>query len=67
MFCDGDCTYAMCGDGYHNMLSEECDDGNAANNDGCIGACVLNECGDGVVWEASRAATTATSMTPMTA
>ena len=20
MFCDGDCTYAMCGDGYHNML-----------------------------------------------
>jgi cysteine-rich repeat protein len=50
MFCDGDCTYAMCGDGYHNPLSEACDDGNAANDDGCIGACLVNECGDGVLW-----------------
>jgi cysteine-rich repeat protein len=40
----------MCGDGYHNMLSEQCDDGNANNDDGCIGACVLNVCSDGVVW-----------------
>jgi cysteine-rich repeat protein len=50
MFCDGDCTYAMCGDGYHNMLSEQCDDGNSASDDGCVGACVVNVCGDGIVW-----------------
>jgi cysteine-rich repeat protein len=51
MFCDGDCTYVMCGDGYHNMLSEQCDDGNAENNDACVGACLLNVCGDGKMWE----------------
>jgi cysteine-rich repeat protein len=51
MFCDGDCTYAMCGDGYHNMLSEACDDGNALNTDGCVGACVLAVCGDGNLYE----------------
>jgi cysteine-rich repeat protein len=49
--CDGDCTYVMCGDGYHNMQSEQCDDGNQSNDDGCIGACILNVCGDGVVNE----------------
>jgi cysteine-rich repeat protein len=51
MFCDADCTYAMCGDGYHNMLSEQCDDGNAANDDACVGACSINVCGDGAVWQ----------------
>ena len=51
MFCDGDCTYAMCGDGYHNMLSEQCDDGNSENNDECVGACQLNVCGDTYVYE----------------
>ena len=40
----------MCGDGYHNMLSEQCDDGNGNNDDACIGACLNNVCGDGVVW-----------------
>jgi cysteine-rich repeat protein len=40
----------MCGDGYHNTLSEQCDDGNAANDDGCVGACQINVCGDGIVW-----------------
>jgi cysteine-rich repeat protein len=49
-FCDGDCSYAMCGDGYHNMLSEQCDDGNAANDDGCVGSCQLNVCGDAMHW-----------------
>src|SRR5690606_22122322 len=49
MFCDGDCTFAMCGDGYHNMLSEQCDDGNAANTDGCVGACQVSACGDGYI------------------
>jgi cysteine-rich repeat protein len=51
MYCDADCTYSVCGDGYHNMLSEECDDGNEDNNDGCIGPCLINVCGDGVLWE----------------
>jgi cysteine-rich repeat protein len=51
MFCDADCTYVMCGDGYWNMLSEACDDGNADNTDGCVGACVVNVCGDGILWE----------------
>ena len=46
MFCDGDCTYAVCGDGYHNMLSEQCDDGNDLNDDACVGACLNNVCGD---------------------
>ncbi|MCA9638813.1 MAG: DUF4215 domain-containing protein, partial [Myxococcales bacterium] len=50
MFCDADCTYAVCGDGYHNTLSEDCDDGNNLNDDGCVGACVTAYCGDGYVW-----------------
>jgi cysteine-rich repeat protein len=50
MFCDGDCTYAMCGDGYHNMLSEACDDGNALNDDACVGACQFNVCGDAIIY-----------------
>jgi cysteine-rich repeat protein len=50
MFCDGDCSYAMCGDGYHNLQSEQCDDGNEANDDGCVGACQINVCGDGITW-----------------
>ena len=51
MFCDGDCTYVMCGDGYHNTLSEQCDDGNELSNDGCVGACLLAVCGDGHLYE----------------
>ena len=51
MYCDGDCTYSLCGDGYHNMLSEECDDGNKLNNDGCVGPCMIAACGDGFVYE----------------
>ena len=50
MFCDGDCTYAVCGDGYHNMLSEQCDDGNENNDDACVGPCQLNVCGDGYLY-----------------
>ena len=41
----------MCGDGYHNMLSEECDDANSLNTDGCVGPCWLAECGDEFVYE----------------
>ena len=51
MFCDGDCTYAVCGDGYHNMLAEECDDGNNENTDGCVGPCWVASCGDDYVYE----------------
>jgi cysteine-rich repeat protein len=40
----------MCGDGYHNTLSEDCDDGNSANDDGCVGACQLAFCGDTFVY-----------------
>ena len=50
MFCDGDCTYAMCGDGYHNTLAEECDDGNTSSDDGCVGPCLIATCGDGFVY-----------------
>ncbi|PRP90672.1 hypothetical protein ENSA5_62910 [Enhygromyxa salina] len=51
MFCDADCTFAVCGDGYHNTLSEECDDGNSENTDGCVGPCELATCGDTFVQE----------------
>lgn len=53
--CPQDCLAAVCGDGIVNML-EECDDGNASNNDACLSACnspvdccALNVCGDGHV------------------
>ena len=51
MFCDEDCTYSVCGDGYWNQLSEQCDDGNSENNDACVGACLIAACGDDYVWE----------------
>lgn len=31
-------------------LHEECDDGNASQDDGCIDNCVMARCGDGFVW-----------------
>ena len=38
--CDDDCTAASCGDGTPNATAgEECDDGNAANSDGCNNNC----------------------------
>ena len=40
----------ICGDGIVNG-GEECDDGNASNNDACTVTCVLTGCGDGLVWD----------------
>jgi cysteine-rich repeat protein len=38
----------MCGNGVVET-GEECDDGNASNNDNCLDTCKLATCGDGVV------------------
>lgn len=48
--CDPDCTDAVCGDGYVNLLAgEQCDDGNSINDDECSNYCLLPRCGDGIV------------------
>ncbi len=38
----------VCGDGIAGG-SEECDDGNTEDGDGCSGGCLLERCGDGLV------------------
>ncbi|MEW5847630.1 MAG: hypothetical protein AB2A00_02410 [Myxococcota bacterium] len=46
------CVPNVCGDGRTGVLAgvpEECDDGNASDEDGCRSDCRLNVCGDGVV------------------
>ena len=43
-------TGGVCGDGVVDD-GEECDDGNDENTDGCLNACQLAVCGDGVVYE----------------
>ncbi|MCB9786579.1 MAG: OmpA family protein [Deltaproteobacteria bacterium] len=40
---------ASCGDGELAAGSEECDDGNSSNNDGCLNDCTLATCGDGFI------------------
>jgi len=44
--CRSDCSKARCGDGVQDS-GEQCDDGNASDEDSCLGSCVLNVCGDG--------------------
>jgi cysteine-rich repeat protein len=44
------CVESQCGDGFHDPMTEECDDGNTDDTDGCTGACRLATCGDGFVW-----------------
>ena len=39
---------ARCGDGLVNQISEQCDDGNTINNDGCSSTCKIEYCGDGI-------------------
>jgi len=39
---------AYCGDGEQNP-DEECDDGNAVDEDGCTNLCTLPKCGDGLL------------------
>jgi len=54
--CNVDCTNAACGDGLINQLftpmgaghTEQCDDHNILNNDGCSSKCQIEFCGDGV-------------------
>ena len=46
--CDADCTPVECRDGVRNATAgEECDDGNASNNDNCTNECRLASCSDG--------------------
>ena len=47
--CSHACRLPVCGDGLVNSLTEQCDDGNARENDTCTSNCKLNYCGDGVV------------------
>ena len=48
--CDDDCSLAVCGDGYPNLVAgEECDDGNTDPSDECLPDCTLPFCGDAIV------------------
>ncbi len=47
---DLECPEPVCGDGIINQTSEECDDGNQDNTDGCLNDCTLAACGDGYLW-----------------
>jgi cysteine-rich repeat protein len=47
--CTTECMIAICGDGHLYEGFEECDDGNANNNDDCITGCLSASCGDGFV------------------
>jgi len=40
-----------CGDGKINQASEQCDDGNSNNNDGCLNTCKSAYCGDSYIWQ----------------
>jgi cysteine-rich repeat protein len=44
------CVESQCGDGFHDLLLEECDDGNADSIDACTAVCTQATCGDGYVW-----------------
>ena len=46
--CDASQCSSECGDGFVTG-AEECDDGNAASNDGCSSRCIEEFCGDGIV------------------
>lgn len=39
----------VCGDGIKNS-TEECDDNNLINTDGCTASCKLAKCGDNIIW-----------------
>ncbi|MEZ4454653.1 MAG: DUF4215 domain-containing protein [Nannocystaceae bacterium] len=49
--CPEDCPATGCDhDGMIDALSEQCDDGNMVDEDGCTNACAINVCGDGVLY-----------------
>lgn len=48
--CSEQCTpLSACGDSVVDSEFEECDDGNAIENDGCRSDCTLPKCGDGLL------------------
>ncbi|HRI06455.1 MAG TPA: DUF4215 domain-containing protein [Nannocystaceae bacterium] len=48
--CPQDCEATRCVvDGALDPLTEQCDDGNAVDEDACTNACTVNVCGDGVI------------------
>src|SRR5207344_2682647 len=48
--CDANCTAVSCGDGTFNASAgEQCDDGNAIDNDGCNTQCQTPSCGNSIV------------------
>jgi len=47
--CTARCEYAACGDGVRDIWSEQCDDGNSADDDECPTTCRRAVCGDGYV------------------
>jgi cysteine-rich repeat protein len=49
--CSDECLIELCGDDVLTPDTEECDDGNTADGDGCAGDCTCEPevCGDGIV------------------
>ncbi|HEX7840776.1 MAG TPA: DUF4215 domain-containing protein [Kofleriaceae bacterium] len=51
--CTANCQVNACGDGLRNTVgplhTEDCDDGNHIDSDGCSNACSLPTCGNGIV------------------
>jgi cysteine-rich repeat protein len=43
------CLAPACGDGVKNGRTEQCDDGNATNGDGCDVNCTFSACGNGAI------------------
>jgi cysteine-rich repeat protein len=43
--CSAACKLPVCGDGVWNYASEQCDDGNVTDGDGCSHDCKLERCG----------------------
>ena len=52
-YCDGEwrelLVESLCGNGVVNS-TENCDDSNVVDGDGCTHLCLKNVCGDGIVW-----------------
>ncbi len=56
--CPSDCPATDCdGDGSVDALGEQCDDGNADDDDACTATCDLNVCGDGFLYSTENGGT----------
>jgi cysteine-rich repeat protein len=51
--CTSGCKDPVCGDGF-KQAGEDCDDGNAMNNDGCVAGCKIADCGDNFVQDGAE-------------